>query len=280
VEAARQPQQVQPSQLSAACHLEPAAAMQGGNRHIYTNARGQTLEPLFVRLLLLKGIATLGAAGACVWAGLRPRESQWVRSALSAAGVLVALPLIGNAVGSFTLALEAYRRNKAERLTWQLCERSIYAEARLMATTTAADGSPGSRRVCVVQHNEDCVDKPTLLFVHGSMASLAQFEAPIAFFRKVSYLWQRAELFLLFFCRRSLLQQLLSPVALCRGASAASQVLLLMCACCSWVKQARVPVLTPRFAKHTVVTLTHARSGRAAHDSSMTFTLHGALGCY
>lgn len=164
---------------------------QQGNSAIDTDKHGvQRKAGLQVEFLLAKAVAFLAATGLCLWVGFRPRASWPTQAGMAAFSVMVSVPFFRLAMENLSLGLETRRRNRAERKSWKMCERRIYRHAVLFATTgdstnRADDPDTIPRQVCVVEHNASERTNPTLLFVHGSMAQLAQFDAQIQHFRKV-----------------------------------------------------------------------------------------------
>jgi len=155
--------------------------------HIETDRHGVQRKSQAVFSLFFKSAAIFSASGICLWVSFRRRETLMMQALLAAFGIMVTLPFIRTAFDHCSLAIETRRRNRAERKSWKMCERRIYKTGRLLVTAGNDEVDDGivPRRVCVVEHNADKVDKPTILFVHGSMAQLTQFDKQINEFTKV-----------------------------------------------------------------------------------------------
>ena len=168
----------------------------GTGTRMLTDKYGVQRKPRGAPYHLFRATLVFSAAALCLWISLRRRSTVWMQALLAAAGIFISMPFLKMAVNDLSLALEIRRRDRAEKRCWKLCEKRIYANATLFTTLTsdgngeddepkvAADGEP-TRMVCVVDHNPDAQDKPMILFVHGSMAQLTQFDRQIEHFRKV-----------------------------------------------------------------------------------------------
>lgn len=104
-------------------------------------------------------------------------------------GLMISFPFLRAGFEHLSLAIETHRRNSAERKSWKMCERRIYRTAQLFVTIEPEldDAGVEPRQVCVVEHNAGETSKPTILFVHGSMAQLSQFDNQIQYFTKLGH---------------------------------------------------------------------------------------------
>ena len=158
------------------------------NPNINVDRHGVQQKHVNVERTFFKSAAIFGMTAVCLWISFRRRDSWTAQAAVAAFGLMITVPIFRAGVETLSLAIETRRRNTAERKSWKMCERRIYRQARMFVTIEPDIDDEGAlpRQVCVVEHNAGEMVKPTILFVHGSMAQLSQFDKQIQYFTKVA----------------------------------------------------------------------------------------------